>query len=109
MPVAKTKSLISCAVTAQLICVFVFASAKHWFSHDVTQMNYHEKNLILRTQNLTLSYPSFTSIANFVQKEQTGMANYTSIDIDQLAALILVCSIFSVFYKSESLRLLVES
>ena len=26
--VAKTKSLISCAVTAQLICVFVFAYAK---------------------------------------------------------------------------------
>ena len=25
---AKTKALISCAVTAQLICVFVFAYAK---------------------------------------------------------------------------------
>ena len=25
IPVAKTKALISCAVTAQLICVFVFA------------------------------------------------------------------------------------
>ena len=29
--VAKTKSLISCAVTAQLICVFVFALAFCWF------------------------------------------------------------------------------
>ena len=30
--VAKTKALISCAVTAQLICVFVFAYADCWFS-----------------------------------------------------------------------------
>ena len=29
--VAKTKALISCAVTAQLICVFVFAYAKAGF------------------------------------------------------------------------------
>ena len=33
--VAKTKSLISCAVTAQLISVFVFACANCWFSHAV--------------------------------------------------------------------------
>ena len=32
--VAKTKALISYAVTAKLICVFVFAYAKCWFSHD---------------------------------------------------------------------------
>ena len=32
--VAKTKALISFAVTAKLICVFVFAYAKHWFFHD---------------------------------------------------------------------------
>ena len=30
---AKTKALISCAVTAQLICAFVFAYANFWFSH----------------------------------------------------------------------------
>ena len=30
---AKTKVLISCAVPAQLICVFVFAYANCWFSH----------------------------------------------------------------------------
>ena len=34
MYVAKTKALISFAVTAKLICVFVFAYAKIWFSHD---------------------------------------------------------------------------
>ena len=30
---AKTKALISCAVTAQLICGFVFAYANCWFSY----------------------------------------------------------------------------
>ena len=34
MYVAKTKALISFAVTAKLICVFVFAYANRWFSHD---------------------------------------------------------------------------
>ena len=31
---AKTNALISCAVTAKLICAFVFAYAKSRFSHD---------------------------------------------------------------------------
>ena len=33
-------SLISFAVTAKLICVFVFAYAKRLFSHDAAQMIY---------------------------------------------------------------------
>ena len=45
--VAKTKSLISCAVTAQLICVFVFAYAKSRFSHN-------EAHFTLIMGNLTL-------------------------------------------------------
>ena len=36
--VAKTKALIRFAVTAKLICVFVFVYAKRWFSHDAAQM-----------------------------------------------------------------------
>ena len=32
--VAKTKALISFAVTVKLICVFVFADAKSRFSHN---------------------------------------------------------------------------
>ena len=36
--VAKTKALISCMVTAQLICAFVFAYALSRFSHDVAQI-----------------------------------------------------------------------
>ena len=38
MPVAKTKALISFAVTAKLICAFVFAYAKCLLSHDVAHM-----------------------------------------------------------------------
>ena len=36
--VAKTKVLISCAVTAQLICAFGFAYANCWFSDALAQM-----------------------------------------------------------------------
>ena len=36
--VAKTKALSICAVTAALICGFVFAYAKSWFSHDAAHM-----------------------------------------------------------------------
>ena len=36
--VAKTKALISFAVTAKLICVFVFAYADCWFSHAAAQL-----------------------------------------------------------------------
>ena len=36
--VAKTKALISFAVTAKLICVFVSAYAKIRFSHDAAQL-----------------------------------------------------------------------
>ena len=32
--VAKTKAMISCAITTQMNCAFVFAYAKSWFSHD---------------------------------------------------------------------------
>ena len=36
---AKTKALISFAVTAKLICAFVFAHADCWFSHAVAQLS----------------------------------------------------------------------
>ena len=36
--VAKTKALMSCVVTAQLICAFVFAYAKNRFSHDAAHI-----------------------------------------------------------------------
>ena len=34
----KTKALINCTGTAQLICVFVFAYAKSKFSHDAAHL-----------------------------------------------------------------------
>ena len=37
--VTKTKALISFGVTTKLICVFVFAYAKCWFSHDAAQIS----------------------------------------------------------------------
>ena len=37
--IAKTKALISFAVTAKLICVFVFAYEKSRFSHDEAHLN----------------------------------------------------------------------
>ena len=42
MYVEKTKVLISFGVTAKLICVFVFAYVKSWFSHDAAHINYQE-------------------------------------------------------------------
>ena len=36
--VAKTKALMSCAVTVQLICAFVFAYAKSRFSYDAAHV-----------------------------------------------------------------------
>ena len=37
----KTKALISFAVTAKLICVFVFAYANLWFSYEAAQQYCH--------------------------------------------------------------------
>ena len=44
--IAKTKKLISCTVTAQLICVFVFAFAKNWFSYDMAHLIIVERTMI---------------------------------------------------------------
>ena len=38
--VGKTKALISFSVTAKLICVFVFAFADCWFSHEAALILY---------------------------------------------------------------------
>ena len=42
--VAKTKALISFAVTAKLICVFVFAYAKSQFSHNKAHLIFDERD-----------------------------------------------------------------
>ena len=43
MRVAKTKALISFAVTAKLICYFVFAYAKSRFSHNEAHLRMRSK------------------------------------------------------------------
>ena len=42
--VAKTKALISCAATVQLICASVFAYAKSRFSHDAAHISLDDGN-----------------------------------------------------------------
>ena len=51
MRVAKTKALISFAVTSKLICVFVFAYADCWFSHEVAQAGTLMADLLLGAQS----------------------------------------------------------
>ena len=45
MHVAKTKALISFAVTSKPICVFVFAYAKSRFSHNEAHKMHAEKKV----------------------------------------------------------------
>ena len=47
IPVAKTKALISFAVTAKLICAFVFAYANSWFSCAAAQIYRDTKGSIV--------------------------------------------------------------
>ena len=56
---AKTKALISFAVTAKLICVFVYAYAKIRFSHDAAHI---EPVSYLTTAPGKTSQEHFTSI-----------------------------------------------
>ena len=51
--VAKTKALISFAVTAKLICVIVFAYAKSRFSHNEAQI-FMIKMVFLNTERRTM-------------------------------------------------------
>ena len=48
--VAKTKTLNSCAVTAQLICAFVFSSAKSLSSHDAARILFVNHCCVLEIQ-----------------------------------------------------------
>ena len=58
--IAKTKALISCAVTVQLICVFVFAFAKRRFSHNAAQI------LMTTSKTITASAPYIQTRHNLV-------------------------------------------
>ena len=45
--IVETKALISFVVTVKLICAFVFAYAKCWFSHEAAQMSYLRRRIVL--------------------------------------------------------------
>ena len=61
--VAKTKALISFAVTAKLICAFVFAYAECWFSHDVAHIKktFHV-HVIFTPLFPTFIFPIYTGV-----------------------------------------------
>ena len=61
--VAKTKALISCAVIAQLICVFAFAYAKVRFSSDAAQLYHHRKFNTYKQVQLNSLLASFFILA----------------------------------------------
>ena len=53
---AKTKALISFAVTAKLICVFVFAYAKIRFSHDAAHICFNTGVIPIALPLLSIEY-----------------------------------------------------
>ena len=59
----KIKALISCAVTGQLICAFVFIYAKSRFSHDTAEINnglFHDnartKSTVFQHKHMSLCF-----------------------------------------------------
>ena len=70
---AKTKALISFAVTAKLICVFVFAYAKIRFSHDEAHTssgfpNKSDTNHSARQYRLVTGMKLNTCVIPFLQR-----------------------------------------
>ena len=49
--VAKTKALISFAVIAKLICVFVFACTKIWFSYEAAEPGTIARSVVMSLGN----------------------------------------------------------
>ena len=65
--VVKKKVLISCAVTVQLICTFVFAYAKSRFCRDDFRSEYHGRKLLIQpklARNYEFSVRNFSKIFN---------------------------------------------
>ena len=63
---SKTKLLISCAVTAQLICAFVFAYTNCWFSHAKARIIFNNEYVTPYGQLVT---PYYTIWSSCVQDE----------------------------------------
>ena len=80
--VAKTKALISFAVTAKLICVFVFAYAKRWFSHDAAQLYYPCREQQKSDQTILADLHNCTSMpyTDFLMTFHFDCAMYWKVD-----------------------------
>ena len=80
--VVKTKALISCAVTAQLICAFVFTYAEIWFPHDAA-------HLIIIAETVWIE--NFVSCFGIMQSEWF----VSSVALDKLTAVVYFLCIYS--------------
>ena len=72
--VAKTKALISFAVTAKLICVIVFAFAKSRFSHEPAHLAFKTGGCLLVHESSAES-----SCRNSLRYFQSVISNHLSI------------------------------
>ena len=74
--VAKTKTLISCSVTAQLICAFVFAYAKTGFVMTQLSMSWMFKIQDKHMTTEILNAISFDATHRFLNSHNTYTAIY---------------------------------
>ena len=72
---AKTKALISCAITAQLICGFVFAYADSWFSDAVAQISDPAKNycMLLAASNSEIEKKGVSCVISMITMWLVGV------------------------------------
>ena len=87
---AKTKALISLAVTAKLICVFVFAYAKSRFSHNAAHLIKSNKSNELKMLNILTGN-------NILQSKEMAERNN---DYEGPIKLSLICYFFCLIFNS---------
>ena len=68
MYLAKTKVLISCAITLQLICAFLFAYAKSRFFYDVAHVSYIEDIILEWSFHMKFIKQAFSEFDKFHMK-----------------------------------------
>ena len=66
--IAKTKAMISFAVTAKLICVFVFSYAKSRFSHDAALLKQGGHIMSFITIKNSMQYTAALKLTTFLHK-----------------------------------------
>ena len=71
---AKTKALISFAITAKLICAFVFAYADCWFSHVAAQMLLNLRYVLILKVLLCIvgNHSSAADVTFIISEERHG-------------------------------------